>query len=257
MEQDVRGRWMWYELMTSDPAAATRFYTGTLGWGMAPYDGLGMPYTMWMRGKLALGGVMALPPEVANSGGAPRWLIYIGTSDIDQTVREVERLGRRTLLSPEEVPTIGRVAQVTDPQGATFGLHQPLDEPQAETDPGVGAISWHELATTDAAAARDFYRTLFGWEEMSTQDMGPLGVYRMFGRNGRMWGGMFDKPKEIPGPPAWLAYTRVDDVARTAQKVAEAGGQVLNGPMEVPGGDLVAQCLDPQGAAFAVHERRS
>ena len=67
---------------------------------------------------------------------------------------------------------------------------------------------------------------------------------------------MFNKPKEMPGPPFWLYYVRVDDVHKSVEKVKELGGQVLNGPMEVPGGDHVAQCMDPQGAAFALYSTK-
>lgn len=257
MTDDVRGRWMWYELLTSDPAAATRFYPATLGWATASFDGLGEPYTMWMQGEAPLGGVMALPNEAVAAGVPPHWLIYVGTPDVDRTVRDVERLGGTTMLPPTDIPSIGRIATVTDPQGAAFAVHQPPDAPGPEADPGIGQISWHELATTDAAAAREFYRALFGWEETAVHDMGPLGLYRMFGRNGRTWGGMFDKPKDMPGPPAWLIYTRVDDVGRTTSAITGAGGKILNGPMEVPGGDLIAQCIDPQGAPFAVHQKRA
>ena len=57
----------------------------------------------------------------------------------------------------------------------------------------------------------------------------------------------------IPGPPFWLYYIRVDDVGAAVERVKSLGGQVLNGPMQVPGGDVVAQCCDPQGGAFALH----
>jgi predicted enzyme related to lactoylglutathione lyase len=64
---------------------------------------------------------------------------------------------------------------------------------------------------------------------------------------------MYNKPREVPGTAAWLYYIHVDDVNERTKNVEALGGKVLNGPMEVPGGDLIAQCLDPQGAAFALH----
>lgn len=256
MAQDLRGRWMWYELMTSDPTAAARFYLSTLGWTTAPFDGIDVPYALWMNGERPIGGVMALAGAPSPVGAVPAWLIYVGSDDLDGTVRLAERLGARTLLAPADMPKIGRVAILADPQGATFALHQPPEPPpHPETDPAVGDVSWHELATTDAVAAGAFYRELFGWEDATTYDMGPLGRYHILGRNGRQWIGMFDKAPEMPGP-SWCLYARVADVSRTVQQIKDAGGQLLNGPMEVPGGDVVAQCLDPQGAAFAIHEKR-
>lgn len=67
---------------------------------------------------------------------------------------------------------------------------------------------------------------------------------------------MFNKPAEMPGPPFWLYYIMVPDVKAVVEKIKGLGGQILNGPMEVPGGDLIAQCLDPQGAAFAIHSKK-
>ena len=83
--------------------------------------------------------------------------------------------------------------------------------------------------------------------------MGPMGVYLIFGRNGKQLGGMFNKPAEMPGGPAWLGYVRVKDVNQTVNKVKSARGTLINGPMEVPGGDWIAQFVDPYGAMFAVH----
>jgi predicted enzyme related to lactoylglutathione lyase len=77
----------------------------------------------------------------------------------------------------------------------------------------------------------------------------------MYGLGDKTMGGIYNKPAEMPGPPMWLYYTVVPDVNEAAEKVKAKGGQVLNGPMEVPGGsgDMIAQCMDPQGAPFAIH----
>jgi predicted enzyme related to lactoylglutathione lyase len=86
-------------------------------------------------------------------------------------------------------------------------------------------------------------------------DMGEMGVYQMFGQSkqGRTLGGLFNKPSQMPGPPAWLAYIKVPDARKTADAIKKAGAKIVNGPMEVPGGDWIAQGIDQQGAMFAVH----
>jgi predicted enzyme related to lactoylglutathione lyase len=119
----------------------------------------------------------------------------------------------------------------------------------------VGEISWHELTTTDHAKAYDFYQKLFGWEKTSAMDMWEMGEYQMYGRGEETLGGMWTKPADLPMPPNWLYYIRVANVDDAAERIKTLGGQVLNGPMDVPGGDRIAQCMDPQGAAFAVHSR--
>ena len=83
------------------------------------------------------------------------------------------------------------------------------------------------------------------------------GIYQMYGWGDITLGGMYNKPLDFPVPPHWLLYVTVDDVHAAVERVKESGGQVLNGPMEVPGGDWVAQCLDPQGASFAIHSATS
>lgn len=251
---DPHGRFVWYELLTTDPDAAKRFYTDVLGWGMQTWQG-NVPYTMWTNGDVPIGGVWPLEADQRAQGVAPHWLAYIGVRDVDATAVEAARLGATVLKAPTDIPEVGRFAVLRDPQGAVFAIFTSSSDGGTQTDaPRSGDVSWHELTTTDHAAAFDFYSRLFGWEKTSAFDMGAMGLYQMYGQGERTYGGMFNKTAEMPMPPNWLCYVRVDDVGRTAEAVTRGGGQVINGPMEVPGGDLIAQCLDPQGAMFAVHQ---
>src|SRR4030095_1260672 len=81
-----------------------------------------------------------------------------------------------------------------------------------------------------------------------------MGKYVLFGSNGVQRGGMFNKPAQMPGGPGWLGYIRVKDVNDTVKKAKGARATLVNGPMEVPGGDWIAQFVDPYGAMFAVHK---
>jgi predicted enzyme related to lactoylglutathione lyase len=107
--------------------------------------------------------------------------------------------------------------------------------------------------TTDREAAWDFYHALFGWEQTDSMDMGHGNLYQMFGWHGMSVGGIFDKTPDMPFPPNWVSYAMVPNADAAARRVEAAGGQVLTGPGDAPGGDRIAVCLDPQGAAFAVH----
>lgn len=249
--QVARGRFVWCDLMTSDPKAAQVFYTKVTNWGTQAWDGP-MPYTMWTAPVGPVGGVMQIP-----GGEHPHWLAYISTPDCDATARQATDLGGTVVLAPQDIPTVGRFAVLRDPQGAYFSAFTPAYEtPDEDLDPAPGQFSWHELATTDAAAALGFYSTLFGWQESSSFDMGGGWMYHMFKRSGRELGGVFKKGPEMPGPPSWCNYIMVDDVQAAVERVNGAGGRIVSGPMEVPGGDWVAQGLDPQGAVFAVHGKR-
>jgi predicted enzyme related to lactoylglutathione lyase len=186
-------------------------------------------------------------------------MMYVAVPKLDEAVAHVGRLGGRTLSPVIEVPTVGRMQTMADPQGGAFSLYEPASAPeQPEAPPELGDVSWHELYTTDAAAAMTFYRELFGWKATGSTDMGPMGTYHMFGRDLGSMGGMMTKTAEMAGvPTSWMLYVRVPDVHAAAERVKAGGGKVLNGPMEVPGGDLIVQCMDPQGAAFALHQRKA
>lgn len=253
MDASARGRFCWYELFTSDPAGARAFYTTVAGWGAENWEGGDTPYTMWTTGEGPVGGVMSLPPEAEAAGAPPHWIAYLATDDADATIERTKEAGGGVVWGPLEVPTVGRVAGLRDPQGAHFAVVQPEgDAPGRDDPPRLGEMSWHELATDDPDGAWAFYSDLFGWQKTDAMDMGEMGIYQMFGRGAHPVGAMFRRPDEIP-VPNWLLYIRVPDIAAAVERVKEGGGQLLNGPMEVPGGDMIAQCMDPQGAAFAVH----
>jgi uncharacterized protein len=254
-ESSPRGRFVWYDLMTTDPNGAADFYTKIAGWGTQRWEGSSTPYTMWTTQDAPIGGVMPLMPEMAGAM-PPHWIGYVAVPDVDASAMEAEALGGKVLQPPFEVPDVGRIAVISDPQGAAIAIFTPQGgTPKPEGMPNVGEFSWHELTTTDHARAYDFYQKLFGWEKTGDFDMGAMGVYQMYGRGEQTLGGMWTKPSDMPMPPNWLYYIRVANVDQAAERVKELGGQILHGPMDVPGGDRVAQCMDPQGAAFAVHSR--
>jgi predicted enzyme related to lactoylglutathione lyase len=247
-----RGLFVWHDLMTADSDGAVRFYTAVIGWGTQKMDMGPMSYTMWTANGTPVGGVMPMPRDEATI--PPHWLGYISTPDVDATVDTARKLGATVMVPPTDIPDIGRFAVLTDPQGAMFALFSPADDrPAPEGGTRPGEFSWHELLAANQQDAWTFYETLFGWEKTSAMDMGETGVYQMFGVGGQPFGGMFNKPAEMPGPPVWSHYVRVDDVKRVIGVVTANGGQVLNGPMEVPGGDWIANCMDPQGAMFSIH----
>jgi hypothetical protein len=238
--------------MTTDPDAARTFYGKVVGWKPVAWD-RDPSYTFWMTGKTPMGGLMALSAEAAAAGARPGWMAYIGTDDIEATVRDVERLGGKVLRPAWEIPSVGKIAILQDPQGAVFAAYSPATVPSPKYPVAVGDFSWHELATTDPDAAFGFYQELFGWQVTGSHDMGPAGIYRMFGLDGHSFGGVYRKPAEMEAPPRWLLYAKVRDIRKAAAAAQAAGGTVVNGPMEVPGGDWIAQIVDPQGVAFAVH----
>ena len=189
----------------------------------------------------------------------PFWAMYVGVNKLEDAAAHVKKLGGKELSPVIDIPTIGRMQMMTDPQGAAFYIYEP--DPKApqlpEGAPQVGEGSWHELMTTDAPAALKFYTELFGWTPGETMDMGPMGKYYMFNRPHGMIGGMMNKSPEMAHvPPNWQIYFLVPDIDAAAERIKANGGQILNGPMEVPGGDQVLNAMDPQGAAFSLHAKK-
>jgi predicted enzyme related to lactoylglutathione lyase len=240
--------------MTTDPKAAGSFYADVVGWTTQPFENSPQPYTMFMRApQMPAAGLMQRPAEMHMP---PFWAMYVGVPKLDDAAAHIKRLGGKEYSPVIDVPTVGRMQMMADPQGAGFYIYEPSDTPQPETPPETGSASWHELMTTDAEAAMKFYQEVFKWKPTEAMDMGPMGKYHMFGREFPL-GGMMNKPPEMAQvPPNWGIYFRVPDINAAVEKIKRGGGQILNGPMEVPGGDLIVNAMDPQGAAFSLHQKK-
>jgi predicted enzyme related to lactoylglutathione lyase len=251
MDSNMRGRFVWHELMTPDPKAAVLFYGRVAGWVPKPYD-KNPDYTMLTYGGVPMGGVL--------KHDAPRlWLPYIATPNVDVTAREAVQLGGEVVKPAADIPDIGRFAIIKDPQGALFVAFtpRPMEPSRPRGKPGLGDFQWHELMTTDWQKAWTFYQKLFGWQKTDAMEMAPGQTYQMFAPAGESSvGGMFNKPAQSPGAAQWLSYSIVKDAKAAAKAIEAAGGKVINGPMEVPGGDWITAGIDPQGVMFAVHSRK-
>ena len=243
---DPRGKFVWHELLSADAAAATAFYTKVVAWKSQPWE-QDASYSMWVAKNGPVGGLASL-----DGAKVPHWLPYIAVDDLAATVQSAKGLGGRVLKDKTDLPNGGSYAVLADPQGAEFAVYKAGAPHPASPAAGAGDFTWHELATSDAKAAMDFYTKLVGWQVGPVHDMGPAGNYHLFLHEGNQYGGIF--ASTTGGGPSWLCYIGVEDAGKAVAAAKSAGGRVLNGPMEVPGGSWVAQVLDPEGAPFAVHE---
>lgn len=245
---------IWYELMTKDPLAARRFYSAVVGWEIdesAP-TGSAMDYRMISAKDGLVGGVFRLTEDMCQNGAAPCWLMYIGVDDVDACVAAITASGGSVQMPAFDIPNVGRIAMVSDPQGAPFYVMRGAsNDVSTACDPDrAGHGAWHELHASDGPKATDFYCAQFGWSKSRAVDMGPMGTYQLFDIGDRNLGGTMTDP-HFPRP-AWLVYFRVDGIKSAAQRIVAAGGKVINGPMEVPGGGWILSGLDPEGAMFAL-----
>ena len=250
---DVRGRFVWHQLLTRDVPGAKKFYSSLVGWKAEPWP-LDPSYTVCQAGDVPTAGMMAMAPEFP-AEVPPHWMQYIGTRDVDGTAEAAVLAGGYIVKQPSDMKGAGRYAVLADPQGAVFAIIDP-ENARAEPSgtPPLAAFTWHELATTDNEAAFAFYANLFGWEPITRIDMGSnVGVYLIFGQGGQQKGGMYIKPPDMPGQAFWLPYVHVPSVDAAVEVVRAGGGSIAQAPMEVPGGSRIAVIIDPAGAAFALN----
>jgi uncharacterized protein len=114
------GQFGWNELVTADVATAKKFYTGLLGWTAEAF-GEGMDYTLFKQGDAMVGGLMQSPKP----GTPAQWIPYVIVDDVDATAKKTTRLGGNVVMEPFDVPDVGRIAVLLDPQGAAIGLFKP------------------------------------------------------------------------------------------------------------------------------------
>ena len=252
-----RGRFVWYELMTTDRESAKAFYASVVGWGTRGASMPGPTYSLFTTGDFPVAGLVNLPEDARGTGVTPRWIGYVGVDDVDAAVDGIKQLGGAVYVPPTDVPGVSRFSIVADPQMATLALVKGLKSAQAQSaEQGApGRVGWHELLAADWEKAFVFYGELFGWQKADSH-VGMMGTYQGFSAGGQTIGGMFTKPPTLP-LPFWLYYFNIDDVQAATNRVEAGGGQILYGPAQVPGGPWVAHCTDPQGAVFGLLDRRS
>lgn len=247
------GKFGWYELMTTDTAAAGEFYSKVVGWTTKNMGNDPMPYTIFEKDGMGIAGMMDLPKE---AGPMPAWIGYVHVPDVDAYADRVAAAGGKIIRPPTDVPQMLRFCVVTDPQGAPFVLF--TSNPAMPSNPArppklsAGTIGWHELMAGDLESAFAFYSEMFGWEKGVGHDMGPMGVYQMFNADGETVGGMMTKPAELPSP-FWNYYFMVDSCKAAVERLTAAGGKVMMGPHQVPGDSWIVQAMDPQGGMFCLN----
>jgi len=250
------GDFIWYELMTTDPDGAKAFYDAVVGWDIETQPAGDMDYRMIRRSDGGnAGGVLRLTDDMLQHGAKPIWLGYLNVADVDETVASIEKAGGKALMKAD-IPNVGRIAMVADPQGAPFYIMKPIppaDNPDMRSDvfsrDGVQCCGWNELSTTDERAARQFYGEQFGWTSDNFMPMGEMGEYRFFDHHGEGIGAVFNTPDRRT---RWRFYFRVPSITAAKEAIEKNGGSVAVGPMQVPTGDWVIGGTDPQGAEFAL-----
>lgn len=239
---------IWFELATADRPAATDFYARVVGWVTA--ESPAPDHRDYVLARAPDGervaGIMSPPPPGAPGG----WSLYLLTHDLEATLATALAAGGKVAFGPMDIPHVGRVAVLHDPQGIVVSLMQPeREEPGRPFKPEPGAIGhgvWIELATPAPEAAFAFYGALFGWTREGAMPMGEMGEYAFMGAGEARPGAIMSSA--LTGAPArWNVYFLVDDIDRAIDAAQAGGGTLIQGPDAIPGGDYSANILDPAG----------
>ena len=254
------GEFIWYELLTDNCDDAITFYSAILGWEATASGHPSMDYRILHAKDEDTGescgacGLLQLNEEMRQGGARPVWLGYIGVDDVDHSVANIVACGGKVKMPATDIPNVGRLAMVTDPQGVPFyvmrGFSDQTSLAFASDKPRVGHCAWNELVTNDPESAKTFYFKEFGWSKDGEMNMGPMGAYEFIRHNGVI-GAVMPKPNDMP-IPMWNYYFRCADIDNAVNTIAELGGKIEFGPDEIPGGQFIVKGLDPQGALFAL-----
>ncbi|MFD3944425.1 VOC family protein [Streptomyces sp. NPDC058579] len=261
----VPGTPCWIDLGAPDVPAAAAFYGTVLGWeyeamegGEGGDGGSGEDMEGGMFRKD--GKIVAGLGKLTETGARSAWMIYYSVEDADATTRAVEQAGGTVRVAPMDLGEWGRMAQYSDPLGGQFAVWQPGKDSGVELVDAPGSLSWTELYTSDAAAAKRFYGDVLGWWYSDMELPGGGGTYSLVTPAGlsedRMQGGIMGMRAEdltlTNGRPYWHPVFDVEDCDAAVARVTANGGSVQMGPDDAEGVGRLAVCVDPSNADFVL-----
>lgn len=240
----IPGKFVWFKLVTYDVEASQRFYGEVLGWKVQPVTMGNMEVAFISAGDARIG---RLAP--AEKGETPHLVSYVTTDDVDAAAKKVEKGGGTVIVQPFDIPTVGRMAHIADPEGARLFLFRPASSVADDVaTPPPGTVCWTELWSADPQQALSFYGKVLGYTH-TDMDMGPLGTYHVLTAGGAPRAGVFTVPRSRA---EWLTYVAVDDLDATVARATRLHATVEQPATEVPGIGRWAILRDPQGVRFAV-----
>jgi len=240
------GKFVWFECVTREVKKAQAFYGEVLGWKIQAFPMGDFTYDMIDAGGTTVGGY-APPPDPKTP---PHWISVVSVEDVDATAQKVTAAGGKVLDPPADMPTVGRLATVTDPEGAAFKIYRATDGDTPDAPWSQGQFYWNELYVRDDKKAVAFYEKVFGYTD-KPMEMGPQGVYHVLEKSGASRAGILTAPPGFAAP-SWIPYVAVDDCDATAARAKKLGAKIHREPSDIPGIGRWALFADPTGATIAV-----
>jgi predicted enzyme related to lactoylglutathione lyase len=250
IEKHPVGNFCWIELITSDQAAAKKFYCDLFGWSvvdspMGPDDF----YSIFKLGGRDSAAGYTLRKDQRAQGVPPHWGLYMEVASADDAAAKAAKLGGTVLAPAFDVMDVGRMAVVKDPTGAIFSVWQSKSRSGIGVSGEDNAFCWADLSTSDPGKASQFYSGLFGWS-LTAGEKDPSGYLHI--KNGENFIGGIPPAHDPKAPAHWMIYIQVADVEGTAAKAAKLGAKLLMAPHKMENVGTMAIVADPQGAVFAL-----
>jgi predicted enzyme related to lactoylglutathione lyase len=259
----------WVDTAQPDPEAALAFYGGLFGWVFEDTMPEGSEGKYFI-GRLRGGDVAAVGSIPEGAPPMPLWNTYVSVNSADEATSTARDAGGGVVTEPFDVMDAGRMAVLTDPEGAAFCVWQAKDTKGAQVVNEHGSLNFNGLATRDPEGAKAFYGAVFGWETLALpaglmwtlpgygdhleeqtpglrEQMAQMGAPEGFVDVVAALDPIANDDSETPAH--WSVTFAVDDADATAAKASELGGEVVAGPLDAPWTRL-AVIKDPQGAIF-------
>ncbi len=248
----LHGKWVWYELESTDPEKSKAFFGQLLGWQIEPQEMSGMKFELVKSGGQDIATINAVEGK-----GKSHWVPFVSVPDVDATVKTVEEQQGKVVKPAADIPNIGRFAIVADPNGVEFAVFKGMKgDPPDPQQPASGEFVWNEYLTKNKkqhTTALAFYPAAIGYTTSQMQ-MGE-GKKKMpydmlsFGEAPRA-GVVSARPASLGG--AWLPWVTVDDTDALVALAKQLKGKVLVKPNDIPSIGRAAVVADPTGAAIGL-----
>lgn len=252
------GKVIWHDLLTHDVEGSQKFYGSLFGWefesiGRDSGFGEDSAYTLIRHDGRLIGGMI---DTVALNGrrDISQWVIAMSVDDVDAAAAQFAADGGEVLTPPTDLRRRGRLAVVSDAEGALLALLQTKDGDPADKEPVVDEFLWDELWTTDVDNATKFYEGVTDLQADQwdiDQDQSSNATYRLLKSGETPRVGIMPNPLEGLSP-VWVSYLRVENPKDVAAKVDALGGRVIVEAQARPLGGEVAFIAGPSGAGIAL-----
>jgi hypothetical protein len=245
------GKFIWADLFTTDPVAATKFYSGLFGWTTNVIDQNGRAYTVFSNGSRPVAGLAQR--HTANLKRPSRWISYIAVPDINATLAQVTKAGGKVHAPARDFPDRGAQAIIADIEGSPVGLLQSTSGDTPDTEPLPGDWNWFELYGKEPKTTSAFYAHVFNYA-VSPDNRTARKNDWLLNSGDLPRGGVAPLPDRDDATPGWLGVVRVASIDEALKRVTALGGEILVAPRSAAYDSRFAIIADSTGGTVGLVE---